>query len=1846
MARQPDADNIRTRPRSNTTTFSPFGPWRRPRQETVSSSNLPQPQTLSFDALIESLSPPAVPSLAHARALATAIQSLSPLPRPAALNPVLESLCARDSPASLQCAAYDIMTAFWERFEDSVSTADKVTYFTLILPPSWSTEVGESRLKALGALTKGGKDVSGMEIPVLHVLKSWLQGAFDVYVSCDAYDRAERERSVELLASCVSSMLENPETAARVSEADLATILQFYTSLVSTALGLPPPISPGHESALVLTPSDQQPPNTRSVGPSGHRRHPSSLSLRSHPQVSIQPSKHPAELMVTIYLNHLDSQLKSLAPRTLTSILPLLFSVQAYFASPLPRLSIMNGRPIGLTGIEERTQKTLHSLFAGPYGTTCVMILKQYLSPPTSDRDAANTAWYATSLGAHRTLRNDIRQGLTGKMARAYITKLSSMSYSPSGAPSQIDLERELMERAWSKDELSGWDLLKLERMLSKSIEAWARRAASEQLAVLVDERDRILDEAAGTLKDIFQELEQRDDRVEWDEEEATVTGETLKHLASFVRPLKNADGTPFTIPLSQPNDSPRPFLRTLTSLLARDHSAYMNPSLAMTLLSIAEHLTDTDTAKLPGIMLEQHDLSPASPAWLTNWDSILSNETIFAPTRPMTRLEVMKTLQAVYDSLKDLHVYRMALAELVFKFCEHEVNVEGYVEDLVGGYACPIMPRILADEVVLRTVTVLRIPSESRMGRSLSSAAPSRTPVSSSPSTSTQQMLELLKRIAGEGPHEDDDDTVVADTARESQSPATFTAFSGASSSSAASPILSRRQSEYRNLTSRDSGLPSVMSLLSTLAGTSRTQLQGHLPQDQQTQNDAGPPPPQPLLPHQQQQVLSPLPLSPTEPILSRAAFAVIALVTVFSQLVFTPYSLSQTNVDVAFSVFTALIQVVTTGKCPRARLTVLQFLMRLRADRDHRLYFAEVQYDGDGKIAALASLIGRGPDSANQSSTHGHHQRDEERGLSRETSVDEYSPRRPRERDERRSSRGRGIGPSQSGSSRSRSRARLPVSPPASATLPQRSSRDILWSFPENLPFIGVDADVLSEGAVTYDPVGESPRVLRVDLYLSALLGVIEKERNWEVLSYVLCYLPVQLANKHFFCGSKCRALIPKLLNVLCSGIASGELGSYIDRWPPGLKVRDAHGLAYQTLSVLVSYRRCLDLPLRHALVDVLREGLNGQPSTIISCLRALTLCAFDLTSSLKRTFPPLLEKLSQIMSNPAMAVHILNFLSITGSITELHANLREDDFKMVFGVALQYLQHHNRPGVAPTISWAMSQFVRMISFNVVYVWFLSVKLSDRPRHIPYIIRQLLLANEGRAEVDEPTEVCFDWLARYTYASADPRPTNSVLTEIIMNPTNNPSHAASSEPAVSEKSWIMGNAIVTIRTLARLGWIEVISRRPSGFTKFLCRLENVPLVGPGDVDPDFVSLPAGILADREETRPYPPVPENEHSQVTNANEDIRDIVEERPGADAPIPPVPDQITGYVWSKTAPSQRRKHVTVDPSFFALQLSPYPDPHRSPMCRRVIDPSALPSLFRSLDRTPVIDTHKVGILYVAPGQTDELEILRNTHGSPAYTRFLEGIGRLINLRGQVDVYAGGLTPDEDGEYAYAWWDDIAQILYHTATMMPNAPDDEYCVNKKRHIGNDYVRIVWNDSGRPYRFDTLATQFQFLNIVIEPHSHGAIAAFSNFRPSTAPSAQPVPGATPSALGNANFSPPSQSHELENEYFKVTVQRAQGMKDFTPIGNFKLISAEKLPLLVRQLSLLSDRYASMFERTERDEVEVEVITNWRQRLQVVKKFVEKMEEASGEEATAEYAGVEGVMAQELYRNFTAVY
>lgn len=306
-----------------------------------------------------------------------------------------------------------------------------------------------------------------------------------------------------------------------------------------------------------------------------------------------------------------------------------------------------------------------------------------------------------------------------------------------------------------------------------------------------------------------------------------------------------------------------------------------------------------------------------------------------------------------------------------------------------------------------------------------------------------------------------------------------------------------------------------------------------------------------------------------------------------------------------------------------------------------------------------------------------------------------------------------------------------------------------------------------------------------------------------------------------------------------------------------------------------------------------------------------------------------------------------------------------------------------------------------------------------------------------------------------------------------------------------------------------------------------------------------------------------------------------------------------PDPISGYVWSGVTPSQRRKDVTVDPTYFALLLSAYPSGNATRPVR-FPDFEALKGIIRSIDYTPVIDTHKVGIIYVAPGQTTEEEILSNQHGSPAYTRFLADLGRVIKPSPHLEVYTGGLRPETHGEYAYAWWDDMSQIIYHVATIMPNINE---CRFKKGEIGNDGVKIVWNDGGKPFGFNTINSQFSLINVVVEPHSIGARSAYSD-------------------------------SQHENEFFRVTLQTGPKLPRITPIGELgKIVSAEKLSLLLRHFTLLASLFCNAWVNTGMDEVwedaegnkqtsQIPLQTNWQQRLHYIRGSMEYLPNKPAEE------------------------
>jgi len=55
----------------------------------------------------------------------------------------------------------------------------------------------------------------------------------------------------------------------------------------------------------------------------------------------------------------------------------------------------------------------------------------------------------------------------------------------------------------------------------------------------------------------------------------------------------------------------------------------------------------------------------------------------------------------------------------------------------------------------------------------------------------------------------------------------------------------------------------------------------------------------------------------------------------------------------------------------------------------------------------------------------------------------------------------------------------------------------------------------------------------------------------------------------------------------------------------------------------------------------------------------------------------------------------------------------------------------------------------------------------------------------------------------------------------------------------------------------------------------------------------------------------------------------------------------------------------------------------------------------------------------------------------------------------------------------------------------ATLMPTTESDLKCNNKKKNIGNDFVTIVYNESGQEYDIQTVKVITNFFLSNFTPH-----------------------------------------------------------------------------------------------------------------------------------------------------------
>ena len=203
-----------------------------------------------------------------------------------------------------------------------------------------------------------------------------------------------------------------------------------------------------------------------------------------------------------------------------------------------------------------------------------------------------------------------------------------------------------------------------------------------------------------------------------------------------------------------------------------------------------------------------------------------------------------------------------------------------------------------------------------------------------------------------------------------------------------------------------------------------------------------------------------------------------------------------------------------------------------------------------------------------------------------------------------------------------------------------------------------------------------------------------------------------------------------------------------------------------------------------------------------------------------------------------------------------------------------------------------------------------------------------------------------------------------------------------------------------------------------------------------------------------------------------------------------------PNEFEPHNTSFDAPPLRTSDT--DPSFIFLQLyqggqfgnSNAPILLDSPQVEEKLRKQINNSI-SVLDHMLPFHNHMFGVVYMDHGQSTQRELLSNTSGSQRYNQFLCGLGEFIDLSfsDRFQLWVGGLTKD-DCQYTFHWQDDITQVVFHVATFLSNLPDDPGYTNKKRHIGNDNVIIIYKESSKPYRQGLITSEKTLVEIVIEP------------------------------------------------------------------------------------------------------------------------------------------------------------
>uniref|UniRef100_A0A8D2LR16 RAP1 GTPase activating protein 2 n=1 Tax=Varanus komodoensis TaxID=61221 RepID=A0A8D2LR16_VARKO len=139
---------------------------------------------------------------------------------------------------------------------------------------------------------------------------------------------------------------------------------------------------------------------------------------------------------------------------------------------------------------------------------------------------------------------------------------------------------------------------------------------------------------------------------------------------------------------------------------------------------------------------------------------------------------------------------------------------------------------------------------------------------------------------------------------------------------------------------------------------------------------------------------------------------------------------------------------------------------------------------------------------------------------------------------------------------------------------------------------------------------------------------------------------------------------------------------------------------------------------------------------------------------------------------------------------------------------------------------------------------------------------------------------------------------------------------------------------------------------------------------------------------------------------------------------------------------------------------------------------------------SYDEHELNNTFKFGVIYQKFKQTQEGELFGNNEESPAFKNFLSLLGDTVTLQ-DFKGFRGGLdvTHGQTGtESVYTVFRD-REIMFHVSTKLPFTEGDAQQLQRKRHIGNDIVAIIFQEENTAFVPDMIASNFLHAYVVVQ-------------------------------------------------------------------------------------------------------------------------------------------------------------